>query len=145
MALSPISGSNAADIIEEVENMSGGILPSLTYEFDRETGEFTGQMIDREAAFRQFIWKTLLTPRFRHLIYDNGHGSELEDTLGKDVTQEYLDTEIPRIVTEALIYDDRVESVDDFRIFKDPSDDRLILGVTVEHVEGFILEFEEVI
>lgn len=112
MGLSPISNSDRV-IITPVQNE-----PSRTYRFDFNTGEIGG-MVDGEDAIRQFIRKTLVTPRYRFLIYDRSHGSELDSLIGQDVTQEFLEMELPRMIREALIYDNRIADVTDFEITRD--------------------------
>lgn len=111
--------------------------PLLTYAFDFETGEFTGAHIDKIAALRQFIRKALVTPRFRHLIYDNEYGSDLDELIGADVTMEFLQTEIPRLITEALIFNPNIQDVYDFSIEKDG--DQLFVSFFVATADGAIL------
>ena len=99
------------DVVEEAQE-----LPSLTYSLDFKRGRImrTGS-VDGIEAIRQFIKKALLTPRFRCLIYDNQYGSELKETIiAEDVTREFIEAEIPRLVEDALLVDSRVLSVYDF-------------------------------
>ncbi|AZU61082.1 DUF2634 domain-containing protein [Neobacillus mesonae] len=111
MALSPLETFDD-ETIEEVEAQPG---PSRTYKLNSETNEIGG-FIDGEAALRQFIEKAIRTARFRFLIYDDDYGCELEELLGEDITQELLEMEIPDIITDALIYDDRINDVTNFAI-----------------------------
>jgi phage baseplate assembly protein W len=127
MALSPLE---PVDIIEEVEAQPE---PSKTYRLDLESGEIGG-LVDGDEALRQFIAKAIRTARFRFLIYDDDYGSELEDLIGEDVTPELLESEIPRVITEALIYDDRVAEVADFRIVRDG--DKVTVSFTVIQTNG---------
>ena len=106
MALSPLQPDNRGNIIETDKPIS----PSKTLSSILRTGKLGG-FIDEELAMRQFIEKAVRTARFRHLIYDDEYGCELDDLIGSDVTQELISSEIPRVVKEALIYDDRIESV----------------------------------
>lgn len=141
MALSPfaIEEEQQDDAILE----QGEMLPSKTYEFNFDTGRFTSFMIDEDEALKQFIRKALATARFRYLIYSEDFGSELEDLIGQDITIELLETEIPRLITEALIYDDRIESCENFTITKDK--DEVYATFTVIKVDGTVIEIEEVI
>lgn len=141
MALSPITGSNTLTRIKEVSKINQ---PSRTYEFDFDRKDFTGQMIDQKQALEQFVRKALATPRFRHYIYSAKYGSEIEDLMGEDVTLNFLNSEIPRLVTEALIYDDRIQNVVDFVVTKDPTSDKVITSFTVVSTDGFIIRIEEV-
>lgn len=100
----PISG-----IEEEREE------PSLTYKLDLDAGRIAGKA-DGLEAINQFIRKALITPRFHCLIYDNQYGSEIKDTItSKNATEELIEAEIPRLVSDALLCDGRVLRVYNFR------------------------------
>lgn len=90
--------------------------PSRTYRLDFERGRiFPAGSCDGLEAANQFIKKTLLTPRFRCLIYDNQYGSELKQTIiAADATNEYIETEIPRLVKDACLADSRILDIYDF-------------------------------
>ena len=82
--------------------------PSRTYRIDWDAGRIIG-FVDGREAMNQYIKKAILTPRFRCLIYSSQYGSEIMDTLmNKDVTREYIETEIPFLVADTLIHDPRV-------------------------------------
>ena len=100
--------------IAEIETESEQ--PSKTYRLDIERGRIypLGSCDGLEAA-NQFIKKTLLTPRFRCLIYDNQYGSEIKQTIiADDATNEYIETEIPRLVKDACLCDSRILDIYDF-------------------------------
>lgn len=90
--------------------------PSKTYRLDIERGRiFPLGTCDGLEAANQFIKKALLSPRFRCLIYDNQYGSEIKQTIiADDATTEYIETEIPRLVKDALLCDSRILDVYDF-------------------------------
>ncbi|WP_046214788.1 DUF2634 domain-containing protein [Paenibacillus wulumuqiensis] len=109
MAFSPLS-DNFEDTSFVTED---DVLPSKTYALDLDTGAI-GPMVDGTAALKQFILKAIATERFHYTVYDTDYGCELEDLIGSNVTAELLTDEIPRVITEALIYDDRIDDVYDF-------------------------------
>jgi phage baseplate assembly protein W len=115
--------------------------PLKTYAFDFKTGRIGG-MIDGREAIEQFIRKTIFTARFAHLIYSPDYGCELLELIGKDYTPGFMESEIIRTITEALIYDDRIESVYDFNVTI--KDDSVDVFFRVDTVEG-TLEISEVI
>lgn len=100
--------------------------PSKTYRLDFERGRiFAVGSCDGLEATNQFIKKTLLTPRFRCLVYDNQYGSEIKQTIiAADVTREYIDTEIPRLIKDAVLVDTRVLDVYDFTITYDTDSEK---------------------
>lgn len=95
----------------------------LTEEFEVETepnkshkmyigdGYINGTCEDLEEV-KQSIYKILNTERYQYLIYSWDYGVELIDLIGKSVS--YACSEIQRRITEALLQDDRIESVDGF-------------------------------
>lgn len=125
MALSPLQTIEQRVLTVDEQEI---IEPSKTYRLGYDTNEISG-LIDGEEALRQFIIKAIRTARFRFLIYDNQYGSELEELIGSDVSLELLQTEIPRVITDALIYDDRVADVVDFEIVRES--DRLFVSFRV--------------
>ena len=90
--------------------------PSKTYMLDFARGRiFSAGSCDGLSAINQSIKKALLTPRFRCLIYDNQYGSELKQTIiAGDVSAEYITSEIPRLVRDALLIDTRILDVHGF-------------------------------
>ena len=85
--------------------------PSQTFSIDFENEEMDG-FTDGLDAMRQAIFCILNTERFEHLIYSWDYGSQLHDLIGID--SDLALPEIERIVTEALLEDDRIIEVDDF-------------------------------
>lgn len=68
--------------------------------------------IDDLKAMEQAVFCMLNTERYEHLIYSWDYGSELQDIIGMDT--DIVLSEIERRVTEALMEDSRILSVDDF-------------------------------
>jgi hypothetical protein len=94
--------------------------------FDFETGDFILQdgkpkVVEGVEALRIWIEKTIRTARFRFPIYSFDYGCELEDIIGLDLPTPVLESEIRRAIREALIYDERISLVDNFKISRDGS------------------------
>ena len=116
--------------------------PSLTYRLDLEKGRIIGR-VDGMEAVNQYIRKALISPRFRCLIYDNQYGSELKESIiASDVSSEYVETEIARIIKDALLIDSRVLDVYDFSM--ELMDERAIIRFKAATVFGETV-IEEVI
>jgi len=110
LALSPLNSTEARAIrINKITK------PSKTYALDLETGTMDG-VIDGLDAIKQFIRKAIATPRYRFMIYDGQYGCELDSFIGQDMPLALLRSNIPRIIREALIYDDRIRDVHSFEI-----------------------------
>lgn len=131
MALSPNGGTRAIQITQPTAQ------PSKTYALDFDTGEIGG-FIDGIDAIRQFVRKAIATTRYRRIIYDSQYGCELAGLIGGDITAQLLQAEITRIISEALIYDDRIKDVTDVTLTR--SGDQLNITFTVSTIEGVITE-----
>lgn len=85
--------------------------PSLTWLINRQTMRV--QCMDEGLeAVRQAVEIYLNTARFRWQIYTPRIGTELDTLIGEE--SELIESELPRMVTEALEIDDRVMEVTDF-------------------------------
>ena len=86
--------------------------PTMTYKIDFETGRIQG-FVDGIESVKQFIRKAIITERSKWRIYTDDYGCELSSMIGTDVTDGFLQSEIPRMVREAIEYDNRITSVNE--------------------------------
>ena len=85
--------------------------PTLTYKMNHENGHIRG-FTDGIEAIKQAIFKILSTERYQYIMYSWNYGIETLDLYGEPVS--YVCPELERRITEALIWDDRIQSVDNF-------------------------------
>lgn len=85
--------------------------PSKDYKLHIEQNTISG-VCDNLEAMKQVVYKILNTERYQHIIYSWNYGIELLDLYGEPVT--YVLPEVKRRITEALVQDDRINSVDGF-------------------------------
>lgn len=85
--------------------------PTLTHRMDREKEYIKGKT-DEIEAMKQAVYKILMTERYGSIIYSGDYGIELKDLFGQPVS--YVCPELERRITEALTWDKRIESVDNF-------------------------------
>ena len=85
--------------------------PSLNYKMNFEAETIINKW-DKLDAMKQVIYKILNTERYKYLVYSWNYGIELEDLFGEPVY--YVIPELERRITEALLQDDRIETVTDF-------------------------------
>lgn len=125
--------------VDAIEEEHAGT--SKTYAINWEEGRIIGY-VDGQAAVRQFIKKALLTPRFRCLIYDSQYGNEIKDIIiAKNATREYIETEMPFLIQDTLIYDERILNIYNMEFeFKDsyPQQDSVIVSFDVDTIYGSI-------
>ena len=105
----PSTGSRLGDltIVTEAEQ------PSKTYRIDYTKNQIVG-WIDGAQAVAQAIYKILLTERFRYLIYSWNYGAELESLIGENYS--VYESELKRIVKEAVLQDGRVNRIGHFQM-----------------------------
>jgi phage baseplate assembly protein W len=125
MALTP---NNETDILDDFLAEQTEPQPTKTYYIDFENGRI-GSKIDGDIALKQFVVKAIMTPRSRYAIYSDDYGCELDDLIGEDVTPDLLNSEIPRMIRDALIYDDRISDVTNITVQKDG--DKVYISFTV--------------
>lgn len=91
------------------------VMPSLTYQIDTANNRIVGK-IDKNESVMQSIKKILDTDKYAYEVYDWNYGQELLKLIGKDFA--FAEAEIPRIINEALMQDDRIIEVKDFTFEK---------------------------
>lgn len=115
-------------------------IPGLTYQVDWERGVITG-MIDGLDSIRQAVLKILNTERYQYLIYSEDYGTEWQQILGQDHL--FVRAEIQRMITEALLQDDRIEQIVDFQTYWTSGED-IRVSFTVQTRYGSFQINEEV-
>lgn len=105
--------------------------PSLTYEIDSRTYRVKSTKVDGLEAVKQAVYLVLSTERYEYIIYDE-YGVELWELYGRE--DSYVIPELERVMTEAVLRDDRVEAVSNFKIRTDGK--ARIVTFTVHSVFG---------
>ena len=85
--------------------------PTYTYKMNLDTGSIRGYT-DGIDAMKQAIFKILQTERYQYIMYSWNYGIETLDLYGEPIS--YVCPELERRITEALLWDERIESVDNF-------------------------------
>ena len=109
--------------------------PSKTWIIDRSAMQ-VGYMDEGLEAVRQAVEIALNVDRFRWQIYNTNFGNELKDLIGDDA--DYIQSEFPRMVDDALSVDDRVIDTTDY-IFT-VNGDSMAISFTVNTVFGALAE-----
>lgn len=109
----PDTNTSAISVPFDIEVLEETISTTRTYKIDPERKRIVG-MTDDEEALQQSIWKILSTERFKNLIYTDDYGSEvMARAMDAELTQEFLESDIPDLVEDALIVDDRINGISD--------------------------------
>ncbi|MBM0064923.1 DUF2634 domain-containing protein [Alkalicoccobacillus gibsonii] len=129
------------NFVEDVE--SEEIETSATYAIDFDTGRISTRLIDGIDAIKQFVILSLRTERFAYAIYSHDIGSELKAVCAdEEASDAYKEMEIPRVIEEALLYDERIEAISNMEVEK--SGDSFFVSFTVESEEG-LFDVQEVV
>ena len=110
--------------------------PSKTYRLNVDTQTIVGYCDGRE-AIEQAIYLILNTERFEWVIYS----SELQSLFGKPIP--YVVSELQRRIKEALLQDDRINNVENFRVSRSGS--KVLATFDVSTIKGVIPVNKEVV
>jgi len=114
--------------------------PSKTFKLNTVKNRIVG-FIDAIEALKQAIFLILSIERYDHIIYSWNYGVELNDLFGKPIP--FVLPEIKRRVTEALVQDDRIDSVDTFKF--EVNKGKVLATFTVHSIYGEIETEKEVL
>ena len=120
---------NDKDILQIDESTE----PSNTFFIDFEKGRISGFVDEREAV-KQAIMLILNTERYKFLIYSWNYGVELEELIGTH--PDIVEDEVERLISEALLQDDRITAVYDFEFSRNK--DTLLVNFKVDSIYGDI-------
>lgn len=96
--------------------------PTRTYKLHFDTNNNVVGMTDGLDAIKQAVYKILQTERYQYIIYSWDYGIELSELFGELIPFVYA--ELERRITEALLHDDRILEVTDFKFSNNKTDDR---------------------
>lgn len=114
--------------------------PTNTYRMNLDDNSVRGYT-DGIEAMKQAIYKILLTERYKYIMYSWNYGIETVDLFGEPIS--YVCPELKRRITEALLYDKRIESVDDF-VFDTTKRGVVSVSFTVHTIFGNLKAEKEV-
>ncbi len=117
---------------EQVETKNNDIYNE--YEFDFNTGELTGKILNGKAALRMWIYKAILTKRYTYPIYSWDYGQDLDELIGKGYETDYIKSEVERRVQECLMINEHIKRCHSFEI--NLINDRLQINFTAETIFG---------
>ena len=92
-------------------------------------------MIDGHDAIIQAVRKILYTERYAYVIYSSQYGVELDRLIGQEY--DFIISDIKRTLTEALLMDNRIISLENFEMEKTGLD-TMEVNFLVNSIEGEI-------
>lgn len=89
------------------------------YEIDFATGQLTGRIAEGSEAIAMWAWLALQTDRDKYFAYSEDYGSELRTLIGTNHSEEYLESEIKRMLTECLTLHEYITGIDELKIVRE--------------------------
>ena len=86
--------------------------PDKTYYIDKEKKIVQGTVEDYLKTVEQSVYLILQTERYDYIMYSRRYGIELKDLYGRE--ENYVVPMLMLRVPDALLQDERIESVEDF-------------------------------
>ena len=88
------------------------------YGIDFTTGQLTGKIVEGIEAIKVWIWLCMHTERFRHAIYSSDYGTALDQYFGHVLSDEYINTDCESEISDALLMNEYIESIEDFEVVR---------------------------
>lgn len=105
--------------------------PSHTYKI---SGDRIEGFLDGAEALKQTIFHILSTDRYAYPIYDSNYGNELKTLFNKSTG--FVIAGLGQVITDALLQDDRIESVIVNQVEVGETIDSVVANFTVISKEG---------
>lgn len=104
------------------------------YEIDFEKGYLTGWMVTGLDAIIQSIKLALKIDRYFYSQYSWEYGSELNTLIGKNYSQEYVQSEVQRMLEDLVLGFDEVLSISDIQCTMNK--DKLTISFELDTIYG---------
>lgn len=98
---------------DDVQSKTDTQMP-CEFDYDFVNNELKENLVYGKEAIKVWIYKALLTKRYKHLIYSWDYGHEIDYLVGKNYNHEYIASEMRRFVEEALSINENILSIEDF-------------------------------
>lgn len=98
--------------VQEIKDKSQSIPCEFDYDFIHN--KLKDNLVYGKDAIKVWIYKALLTKRYKYLIYTWDYGHEIEDLVGKNYNHDLISAEMKRFVEECLSINPYILSVDNF-------------------------------
>lgn len=99
------------------------------YDLDFKTGKLTGKIAEGARAIAVWAYLAIKIARYEFFQYSWDYGSEFYDLIGRTYSDEYIESEVERIVTDCLEVNPYINGIEDLVIEK--SDEILKIKFTI--------------
>lgn len=114
--------------------------------FDFETGQLKTiggkyYYVEKNEALKIWIWKALFSSRFTYLAYSTDYGNEIYTLIGRYLEKKLLESELIRMIEEALLCNPYITSLTDFDITRNGA--KVVCNYSVNTVYGSVAQYYE--
>lgn len=104
---------------QEVKSVGEKETVLCEYDYDFKSNKIKDTIVYGVDALKVWIYKALLTNRYRHTIYSWDYGQEIENLIGKNYNNDLIAAELKRLIEECLIINPYILGIYNFEcIFK---------------------------
>ena len=86
------------------------------YEIDFKTGKLTGRIVEGVEALYVWAYLALKAKRYRWIIYSWYYGGEHTNLIGYSYSDEYLQSEVQRLLEECLFENEHITGIEDLEV-----------------------------
>ena len=105
------------------------------YEVDFATGKLTGKIVEGSKAIAARCYLALLIPRYKYYQYSWDYGSELRELIGSNNSDEYIESEVNRFVTECVSENPYVNGIENIQIERQESTLKITFTIITDYGE----------
>lgn len=105
------------------------------YEVDFATGKLTGKIVEGSKAIAAWCYLALLIPRYKYYQYSWDYGSELRELIGSNNSDEYIESEVNRFVTECVSENPYVNGIENIQIERQESTLKITFTIITDYGE----------
>lgn len=106
MAILPVSMSYVESVDEDEEILEREGFCEYAYDFENnelKTKDGRHYYVYGNEAMKIWIYKAMITNRFRHSAYTDKFGTEIYSLIGEVISSKFKESEIRRYITEAIM------------------------------------------
>lgn len=104
------------------------------YEIDFSTRKLTGRIITGLDAIKQWVMIVLSTERYYFPQYSWDHGVEFSKLIGQNYDENYITSEVKRMIEDAILIDPNILGIDNFKCSM--KNDKLTVSFTINTIYG---------
>lgn len=86
------------------------------YDVDFATGKLTGKIAEGARAIAVWVYFAINIERYKYIQYSWDYGCEFYDLVGKNYSNEYIESEVERIITECIEINPYINGIENLNI-----------------------------